>query len=350
MNLDKQKIIDKLRQVKYPNYNRDVVSFGLIKDVSIEGKRIIIKLLFGTESEERKQKIMDAIKSELADLNYESVNFEVNESAKENKHHGAEIIQEHITGVKDIIAVASGKGGVGKSTVAVNLAYSLAKLNYKVGLLDADVYGPSIPTMLGTNEQPKSEENKILPVEKHNIKIMSIGFFLSSQDDALIWRGPMVMKAVEQLLFDVKWGELDFLVVDLPPGTGDAQLTLAQRVPISGVVVVTTPQDVALIDARKAVNMFNRVDVPILGIVENMSYFVCPHCGKRTDIFSHGGGKITSLRMNVPFLGEIPIVQSICEHSDDGIPLDVSEQDKEQIKYFEQIAQKISSVIRKQFI
>lgn len=347
MNLDKQKIIDKLRRVKYPGYTRDIVSFGLIKDVSVEDKGVNIKLMFGTEPEDRKQEIIDAIKSELTDLNFESINFEVSESVKENKQHGAEIVKESIPGVKEIIAVASGKGGVGKSTVAVNLAYSLAKLNYKVGLLDADVYGPSIPTMLGTNVQPESEENKILPVEKYNIKMMSIGFFLSNQDDALIWRGPMVMKAVEQLLFDVKWGELDFLVVDLPPGTGDAQLTLAQRVPISGVLIVTTPQDVALIDARKAVNMFSRVGVPILGIVENMSYFLCPHCRERTDIFSHGGGKITSLKMNVPFLGEIPIVPSICEHSDDGIPLDASQQDKEQIKYFEKIAQKIFSVIKK---
>jgi ATP-binding protein involved in chromosome partitioning len=347
LNINKEEIVQRLKNVKYPGYSRDVVSFGIIKDVNIEGNKLIIKLWFSTESEEKRAKIIEAIKEAIGDLQFESVDFEIMESKVGSKSQQGEIPREEIPGVKYIIAVASGKGGVGKSTIAVNLAYALANLDYKVGILDADVYGPSIPTMLGVSAQPESEENKILPIEKYNMRIMSIGFFLSSQDDALIWRGPMVMRAVEQLLFDVKWGELDFLVVDLPPGTGDAQLTLAQRVPLSGVVVVTTPQDVALIDARKAVNMFRRVGVPILGIVENMSYFVCPHCGAKTDIFAHGGGKITSLSMRVPFLGEIPIIPSLRELSDEGTPYAASKNEKNQDNLFEDIAKKIAAVFIK---
>ncbi len=347
MSIEKENILEKLKKVKYPGYSRDIVSFGIIKDVIINDKAVVIKLLFSVEPEDRRKRIIESIKNELEDFKFERVDFEIIESKQKSSEKGGEIPKEEIPGVKHIIAVASGKGGVGKSTVAVNIAYSLAKLNYKVGLLDADVYGPSIPTMLGINKQPEAEEAKILPIEKYNIKIMSIGFFLNSQDDALIWRGPMVMKAVEQLLFEVKWGQLDFLVVDLPPGTGDAQLTLAQRVPLSGVVIVTTPQDVALIDARKAVNMFNRVGVPVLGIIENMSYFICPKCNTQTNIFSHGGGKITSLKMNVPFLGEIPIVPVICEYSDDGTPLGSIADDKAEIDYFKPIAEKIVTVFIK---
>ena len=232
--------------------------------------------------------------------------------------------------------------------MAVNLASALASLNYKTGLLDADIYGPSIPLMLNINEAPKAIENKLIPVEKYGLKIISIGFFLKSQDDALIWRGPMVMRAVEQLLFDVQWGELDFLVVDLPPGTGDAQLTLAQRVPISGAIIVTTPQDVALIDARKAVNMFKSIGTPILGIIENMSYFICPHCTTRTDIFSHGGGKKTSLQMQVPYLGEIPIIPSLREKADEGIPSShLKETNRPEKIFFEELAKKIAGIFIK---
>jgi ATP-binding protein involved in chromosome partitioning len=226
-----------------------------------------------------------------------------------------------VVGIKHIIAVASGKGGVGKSTTAVNLALALAGLDLKVGLLDADIYGPSVPRLLGIAGRPDTTpEKKLAPMRKFGLKVMSMGFVVA-EDTPMIWRGPMVMSAITQLLREVDWGELDVLVCDLPPGTGDAQLTMAQSVPLSGAVIVSTPQDIALIDARKGLNMFRKVDVPVLGIVENMSYFNCPHCGGRTDIFSHGGARIEAEKMETPFLGEIPLDIAIRETSDAGTPI-----------------------------
>ena len=229
--------------------------------------------------------------------------------------------QSPISGVKNIIAVASGKGGVGKSTFSVNLAITLAKQGKKVGLLDADLYGPSIPMMLGINKRPDlTSSNKIVPLEKFGIKLMSLGFLIP--DDApAIWRGPVVMQVITQFLKDVEWGDIDFLVVDLPPGTGDIQLTLVQTVPINFAIVVSTPQDISLIDAKKALAMFDKVNVPVFGLVENMSYFICPHCNKRSHIFKHGGAKAAAEKLGVNFLGEIPIVEEICELSDKGEPI-----------------------------
>ena len=229
--------------------------------------------------------------------------------------------QSPIGGVKNIIAVASGKGGVGKSTFSVNLAITLAKQGKKVGLLDADLYGPSIPMMMGINKRPDlTSNNKIVPLEKFGIKLMSLGFLIP-EDAPAIWRGPVVMQVITQFLKDVEWGEIDFLVVDLPPGTGDIQLTLVQTVPINFAIVVSTPQDISLIDAKKALAMFDKVNVPVFGIVENMSYFICPHCNKRSDIFKHGGAKAAAEKLGVNFLGEIPIVEEICELSDKGEPI-----------------------------
>ncbi len=226
-----------------------------------------------------------------------------------------------LPGIKAIVAVASGKGGVGKSTVATNLALALAGQGLEVGLLDADVYGPSLPRMMGIDRKPESRDGKtLIPLENHNVKCMSIGF-LVAEDTPTIWRGPMVMSALEQMLRDVEWGELDVLVVDMPPGTGDAQLTMAQRVPLAGAVIVSTPQDIALLDARKGLNMFRRVDVPVLGIVENMSYFLCPHCGERSDIFGHGGARAEAERLQVPFLGEVPLHLDIRLAGDGGTPI-----------------------------
>jgi ATP-binding protein involved in chromosome partitioning len=223
--------------------------------------------------------------------------------------------------VDAVIAVASGKGGVGKSTVAVNLALGLHKLGLRTGLLDADIYGPSVPRLLAIREKPRSRDGKVLePIVKFGLKTMSIGF-LVGESEAMIWRGPMVMSALTQMLADVAWAPLDVLVVDMPPGTGDAQLTIAQRVPLKGAVVVSTPQDLALIDARKAITMFAKTQVPILGIVENMSMFVCPHCGHESHIFGHGGARATAGELDVPFLGEIPLVPTIRETSDAGTPI-----------------------------
>ena len=224
-----------------------------------------------------------------------------------------------IPGIANIIAVASGKGGVGKSTTAVNLALGLSALGWRIGILDADIYGPSLPRLLGLKGRPQSDGRIMRPLEAYGVKAMSIGF-LVAEEDAMIWRGPMVMGAIQQLLREVAWGELDCLVVDMPPGTGDAQLTLAQNVPLAGAVIVSTPQDLALIDARRGIAMFNKVDVPVLGIVENMSYFLCPHCGGRSDIFDHGGARREAERYGVAFLGEVPLHMAIREHSDSGRP------------------------------
>ncbi|HTO61885.1 MAG TPA: Mrp/NBP35 family ATP-binding protein [Bradyrhizobium sp.] len=233
--------------------------------------------------------------------------------------------QAEIPGVAAVIAVASGKGGVGKSTTAVNLALGLRDLGLRVGLLDADIYGPSIPRLTGLHEKPElTDERKMIPLQRFGLSIMSIGF-LVEEDTAMIWRGPMVMSAINQMLRDVAWGTLDVLVVDMPPGTGDAQLTLAQNVPLKGAVIVSTPQDLSLIDARRGLAMFRKVNVPVLGIVENMSYFQCPHCGSRSDIFGHGGARHEAERLGVPFLGEIPLHMAIRETSDSGNPVVVSE-------------------------
>jgi ATP-binding protein involved in chromosome partitioning len=249
-----------------------------------------------------------------------------------------------IPGVNAIIAVASGKGGVGKSTVAANLAVALSQLGHKVGLLDADIYGPSVPRLFDIREKPKTTGKKIIPIEKYGIKIMSLGF-LVREDEAVVWRGPMVQSALTQMLNDSIWAPLDILVIDMPPGTGDAQLTISQRVPLRGAVIVSTPQDLALIDARKGLAMFNKTQVPVLGIIENMSTFICPHCGKQSDIFGHGGARSEAKKLAVPFLGEIPLVPAIRETSDRGTPIMVHQPDGPEAQAFRAIAQEIVSAV-----
>jgi ATP-binding protein involved in chromosome partitioning len=246
-----------------------------------------------------------------------------------------------VPGVRSIVAVASGKGGVGKSTTAVNLALALKSMGLKVGLLDADIYGPSQPRMMGISGKPSSPDGRrLLPMENYGVKVMSMGFMVP-EDTPMIWRGPMVMSAINQMLRDVEWGELDILVVDLPPGTGDAQLTMAQQVPLSGAVIVSTPQDIALLDARKGLNMFRKVDVPVLGIVENMSYFLCPHCGERSDIFSHGGARREAEKLGTEFLGEIPLDIAIRETSDGGTPIVMSQPDSPHSATYRAIAERV---------
>lgn len=247
-----------------------------------------------------------------------------------------------LPGVGAIVAVASGKGGVGKSTLAVNLALGLSRLGMKVGVLDADIYGPSVPRMLGITGKPETDGEKLEPMRNYGLVCMSIGF-LVDPDTPMIWRGPMVMSALEQMLRDVRWGELDVLIVDMPPGTGDAQLTMAQRVPLTGSVIVSTPQDVALIDARKGLNMFRRTEVPVFGIVENMSYFVCPHCGGRSDIFGHGGARDTAAELDCDFLGAVPLHIAIRETSDRGQPIVVTQPESEQAMAYMAIATEVQS-------
>jgi ATP-binding protein involved in chromosome partitioning len=247
-----------------------------------------------------------------------------------------------IPGVKYVIAVSSGKGGVGKSTVSVNLAVAMALTGAKVGLLDADIYGPNIPMMMGVTKPPEQKDGKIAPAESHGVKLISMGFFVP-EDTAVVWRGPMVHTAIQQLFRDVLWGELDYLLIDLPPGTGDAQLTLTQLVPLTGAVTVTTPQEVALHDVRKGMMMFQKVNVPLLGIVENMSYFLCGHCGERTEIFSHGGGERAAATLGVPFLGRVPIDPAIRDGGDSGNPIVMADPASPQSAAFREIAQKIIS-------
>ncbi len=249
-----------------------------------------------------------------------------------------------IPGVKHVIAVSSGKGGVGKSTVSVNLAVALARTGAKVGLLDADIYGPNIPMMMGVTKAPEQKDGKIVPAESHGVKLISMGFFVP-EDTAIVWRGPMVHTAIQQLFRDVLWGELDYLLIDLPPGTGDAQLTLTQLVPLTGAITVTTPQEVALADVRKGMMMFQKVNVPLLGIVENMSYFLCGHCGERTEIFSHGGGERAAATVGIPFLGRIPIDPAIRAGGDSGNPIVEADPTSPQSAAFREIAQKIVAAV-----
>jgi ATP-binding protein involved in chromosome partitioning len=242
--------------------------------------------------------------------------------------------------VRAIVAVASGKGGVGKSTTAVNLAVALAMQGQRVGLLDADIFGPSLPQMLGTHERPRAEGNRIIPLQRWGLKAMSIGF-LVEQETPMIWRGPMVMGALEQLMGQVEWGALDIMIVDMPPGTGDAQLTMSQRVPLAGAVIVSTPQDVALIDARRGVRMFEKVNVPVLGLIENMSFFCCPNCGHRTDIFGHGGARAEAERLGVEFLGELPLKLAIRELADAGTPIVAARPESEEGAAYQRIATRL---------
>jgi ATP-binding protein involved in chromosome partitioning len=260
--------------------------------------------------------------------------------------HPADKVQPGIPGVDAIIAVASGKGGVGKSTTAVNLALGLRDLGLKVGMLDADIYGPSLPKLLAIKEKPQTVGGtRLKPIDRFGLSVMSIGFLID-EETPMIWRGPMVMSAITQMLREVEWGKLDVMVVDMPPGTGDAQLTMAQQVPLKGAVIVSTPQDLALIDARRGVAMFRRVNVPVLGIVENMSYFLCPSCGERSDIFGYGGARKEAERQGVPFLGEVPLHMTIREKSDSGMPVVATEPDGEHAKIYREIAARVLEQIK----
>jgi ATP-binding protein involved in chromosome partitioning len=260
---------------------------------------------------------------------------------------GGSTAKPGVPGVKSIVAVASGKGGVGKSTTTCNLALALQANGLKVGVLDADIYGPSIPRLFRVTGRPEPVSGRILkPLEGYGIKVMSMGF-LVDEETPMIWRGPMVISAITQMLREVEWGDLDVLVVDMPPGTGDAQLTMAQNVPLAGAVIVSTPQDLALIDARKGLNMFRKVEVPLLGIIENMSYFLCPDCGNRHDIFGHGGARTEAERLGVPFLGEVPLDMEIRETSDAGTPVTVSAPDGPHARIYRDIATKVQSEIER---
>jgi ATP-binding protein involved in chromosome partitioning len=331
-------ILGALSLVHDPDQGKDIVSLGIVTGLVIKdgniGFAIEVDPKRGPHLESLRKAAEDAVDKVPGVLSVTAVLTAHSSSSSggsqpasqqrpqvESSSGGA---RELAPGVKAIVAVASGKGGVGKSTTAINLAMALSASGLTVGILDADIYGPSLPRMMGITDKPSSEDGRILqPLEKHGVKCMSIGF-LVPEDSPTIWRGPMVMSALEQMLRDVAWGELDVMVVDMPPGTGDAQLTMSQRVPLAGAVIVSTPQDIALLDARKGLNMFRKVDVPVLGIIENMSTFICPHCGGQSDIFGHGGARAEAELLGVDFLGEVPLHMDIRKTSDAGDPIVVS--------------------------
>jgi ATP-binding protein involved in chromosome partitioning len=345
MQLSEEQVRDALRSVRYPGFSRDIVSFGLVKHINIDDGEVKVQLALTTND----PNVPATIKSEaektlraLAGVRSARVLIDIHAPPG---GAGAVAGAQRIPGIKHVIAIASGKGGVGKSTVAANLAVALEQTKARVGLCDCDIYGPSISLMFGTRERPTAtEENKIIPIEQYHLKLMSMGFLLDDTSPAIL-RGPMVTRYTQQFLRQVDWGELDFLVLDLPPGTGDIQLTIVQTVALSGAVIVTTPQEVALIDARKAATMFEKVNVPVLGLIENMSYFVSPSDQKRYDIFGSGGGEREAKRLRVPLLGQIPIDIATREAGDRGEPIVSQDRQSPVTKEFTRVAQRVREAL-----
>ncbi len=355
--LTEEQVRETLKGIKFPGFSRDIVSFGIVKSISItENNDVTIALHVMTRDPAIPAQIQQEVEAALKQSGgIGRVTVEMTAQPPPSRSErdqmpmagaGAAPTQPQIAGVKHIIAVGSGKGGVGKSTVAVNLACALTKFGRKIGIMDADIYGPSVPKMMGAVRRPTITEEKLDPVENFGLKMMSMALLLDG-NSPVIWRGPMIMKAIQQFSLAVNWGELDVLVVDLPPGTGDAQLSLAQTIALDGGVIVTTPQDVALEVARRGIAMFEKVNVKILGIIENMSYYVCPHCHERDDIFGHGGGKQEAERMEVPFLGEIPLYAEIRISGDKGIPIVVAEPNGEPAKAFLRCGETVLRLVEK---
>jgi ATP-binding protein involved in chromosome partitioning len=339
-----------LREIKDPASGRDIVSAGLVESVQTKEGLVQVTLLTDRAHAAKMEPVRRAVEQVLARqpgvtnatailTAHKPQPAAAPPRAPAQAHgHGGHRSALLLPEVKAIVAVASGKGGVGKSTVAVNLAVSLARAGHRVGLLDADIYGPSLPRMLGLNRRPEVKDEKMVPLRAWGLECMSIGF-LVDEETPMIWRGPMVMGALEQMMGQVSWGKLDVLVVDMPPGTGDAQLTMAQRVALTGAVIVSTPQDIALIDARRGVRMFEKTQVPVLGLVENMSFFCCPNCGHRSDIFGHGGARLEAQRLGTEFLGEIPLLLDIRTASDAGTPISAAAPDSEAAKAYAALAE-----------
>jgi ATP-binding protein involved in chromosome partitioning len=335
-------VLGSLKKVVDPELRKDIVSMGMIKDLSINDGKVAFTLELTTPACPFNSEIEGDVRAAMASLGVKDLNMRVTARVMEGRSLS---LDELLPGVKNIVAVASGKGGVGKTTVSVNLALALASTGAKVGLLDADIYGPSVPLMLGLKASPEVINNKIQPPEVEGVKVISMGFFYEQSQQAGIYRGPIVSGIVKQFLTDVSWGELDYLIIDLPPGTGDAPLTIAQTIPITGILIVTTPQDVAMNVAVKAVGMFNKLNVPIVGVVENMSYLQCPHCNQEIYLFGKGGGKKISEDFSIPFIGEIPLHPAIREGSDIGKPAVLLSPDSMQAQAFTKAAKLIAGRI-----
>jgi ATP-binding protein involved in chromosome partitioning len=330
-----------IKEYREPHLGRDLVAAHAIKDIAIEGDQVRVQVVLGFPAKGIQQTIAEALSERVSKV--DGVGAVAVEVSWEIKAHSVQKSLKPIDNVKNIIAVASGKGGVGKSTTAVNLALALAAEGAKVGLLDADIYGPSQPRMLGISGQPESKDGRTLePMVSHDIQTMSIGFLIE-EETPMIWRGPMVTQALEQLLNDTNWADLDYLVIDLPPGTGDTQLTLAQKVPVSGAIIVTTPQDIALLDARKGLKMFQKVEVPVLGIVENMSIHICSKCGHEEHIFGQGGGQSMSDQYGIDLLGALPLDIQIREETDNGKPTVAAQPESRITQIYREIARKTAA-------
>lgn len=351
MNADEIK--ERLKSVKYPGFSRDIVSFGLIKEIDLDDKRTQVRLYLVTQNEDVVRRIVSDVEACLRGIpGIPPPDIVVERQQQDHAHaHGpgrdagtAARGPRKVPGIARLLAVASGKGGVGKSTVAANLAVALAARGYRVGLLDADIYGPSIPTMFGVRSEDRveSDENgKLIPIERYGVKLVSMGFFVG-EGAPLIWRGPMLTKALTQFVYDVRWGDLDYLVIDLPPGTGDVQMTLTMQFALDGGVIVTTPQDVALADVERGIRMFQQAGAPVVGIVENMSLHVCPKCGRESRLFGSGGGARTAEAHKVPYLGGIPLVRGVREASDSGCPIAAADPTGEVGRAFDEIARRVT--------
>jgi len=346
MAVTEEQVKEALAKVKYPGFSRDIVSFGLVKGIQINEGAVTVQLSLATNEPAIPRTIKSEAEAALQSLGgVTEARVLVDIHAPPAGAGAAGVGATRIEGIKHVIAIASGKGGVGKSTVAANLAIALEQTKARVGLCDCDIYGPSISLMFGTRDRPiATEENKIIPIEQYNLRLMSMGFLLDDASPAIL-RGPMVTRYTQQFLRQVEWGELDYLVLDLPPGTGDIQLTIVQTVALTGAIIVTTPQEVALIDARKASTMFEKVNVPVLGLIENMSYFISPDSGKRYDIFGSGGGEREAKRLRVPLLGQIPIDIATRESGDRGMPITAEAGNSPVAAEFRKIAQHLRDTI-----
>jgi ATP-binding protein involved in chromosome partitioning len=343
MQVEQASVLEALKIVRDPDLNRDIVSLGFIKGLTVDGGRVAFTIELTTPACPVKDQMRDQARAAVMQLPGVSA-VDVQMSARVREAVGADGSRQTVPGVKNVIAVGAGKGGVGKTTVAVNLAIALSKCGSKVGLMDADIYGPNVPIMLGMKSQLTNDGQKILPAEKYGLQVISMGF-LTTDDAPIIWRGPMLHGALQQFFREVRWIDLDYLVVDLPPGTGDVSLSLSQTVPVAGAIIVTTPQQVSLADSRRAAAMYRKLNIPPLGIIENMSYFVCTNCQHESDIFGHGGGEQMAAELGIPFIGRVPIYQPIREGSDIGVPLMISEPDSPAARAFMAAAERTAAQV-----
>ncbi|MBC8323491.1 MAG: Mrp/NBP35 family ATP-binding protein [Candidatus Marinimicrobia bacterium] len=372
--MNKQDVLDLLKKINYPGFSRDIVSFGMVENITVDGNSVSVVLKITTDKDDKKQAVLEAVNNVLQSTNtFEQIDVTLSEQGHTpppTQQQQAPAEPSPLEGIEHIVAVASGKGGVGKSTVAANIAVALTQQGHKVGLLDLDIYGPSLPIILGFNENPElTQDKKLVPLNRYGMKVMSFGF-ISGNDTPAIWRGPMISRMTEQFFQDVIWGELDYLILDLPPGTGDVQLTLSQKLRMSGAVIVTTPQDIALSDVRKGADMFRKVQTPVLGVIENMSGLIIEgqlsggkdvkidisgienvtvdkdgHFKFQVDVFKKGGGATESERLGVPLLGEIPIDKEIMDSTDNGKPLVLSHPDSPVSHVYVKIADRIHTAL-----